>query len=136
MHFVRFFVSSSVRSRVVYEGISWFALSLSEADQKWLKKNARFAWAGKTQNGLWHIVEYKNLPLLHFLAEKFAHVRKKLYLCNRKGLRTLSVMEQYLYSVEELRASVEEGTRQIESGQYYTDAQVNRMLEQHHRQLA
>ena len=43
MHFVRFFVSSSVRSRVVYEGISWFALSPSEAAQKWLKKNARFA---------------------------------------------------------------------------------------------
>ena len=45
-------------------------------------------------------------------------------------------MEQYHYSVEELRASVEEGTRQVEQGQYYTDAQVDRMLELHHRQLA
>lgn len=45
-------------------------------------------------------------------------------------------MEQYLYSVEELRASVEEGTRQVEQGQYYTDAQVNWMLEHHNRQLA
>lgn len=45
-------------------------------------------------------------------------------------------MEQFPYSVEELRASVEEGTRQIENGQYYTDAQVNRMLEQRNRQLA
>ena len=38
-------------------------------------------------------------------------------------------MEQYLYSVEELRASVEEGTRQVERGQYYTDAQVGRKLQ-------
>ena len=45
-------------------------------------------------------------------------------------------MEQYLYTVEELRASVEEGTRQVERGQYYTDAQVDRMLEQRNRQLA
>jgi len=45
-------------------------------------------------------------------------------------------MEPLTYSVEELRASVEEGTRQIENGQYFTDAQVNRMLENHHRQLA
>ena len=45
-------------------------------------------------------------------------------------------MEQYLYSVEELRASVEEGTRQVEQGQYYTDAQVDYMLEQRYRQLA
>ncbi|MBQ0154296.1 MAG: hypothetical protein KBS70_05890 [Bacteroidales bacterium] len=45
-------------------------------------------------------------------------------------------MEQFPYSVEELRASVEEGTRQVENGQYYTDAQVNRMLEQRNRQLA
>lgn len=40
------------------------------------------------------------------------------------------------YSIEELQASVEEGTRQIEEGQYYTDAQVDRMLNNHHRQLA
>ena len=45
-------------------------------------------------------------------------------------------MDQYSYTVEELRASVEEGTRQVENGQYYTDAQVNRMLEQRFRQLA
>ena len=45
-------------------------------------------------------------------------------------------MEKYLYTVEELRASVEEGTRQVECGQYYTDAQVDRMLEQRNRQLA
>ena len=34
-------------------------------------------------------------------------------------------MKDYPYTVEELRASVEQGTRQIESGRYYTDAQVN-----------
>ncbi|MBR1878927.1 MAG: hypothetical protein IJ814_08015 [Paludibacteraceae bacterium] len=45
-------------------------------------------------------------------------------------------MEQYPYTVNELRASVEEGTRQVESGQYYTDAQVNRLLELRRRQLA
>ena len=45
-------------------------------------------------------------------------------------------MDQLVYTVEELRASVEEGTRQIENGQYFTDAQVDRMLENHHRQLA
>ena len=45
-------------------------------------------------------------------------------------------MERYPYSVEELRQSVEEGTRQIECGQYYTDAQVDYMLEQRYRQLA
>lgn len=44
-------------------------------------------------------------------------------------------MEQYLYSAEELRASVEEGTRQVEHGQYYTDEQVNWMLEQHNCQV-
>ena len=36
-------------------------------------------------------------------------------------------MEKSSYTVDELRASVEEGTRQIESGRYYTDAQVDRM---------
>ena len=45
-------------------------------------------------------------------------------------------MEQFGYTTEELRASVEEGTRQVENGQYYTDAQVTRMLEQRFRQLA
>ena len=45
-------------------------------------------------------------------------------------------MEQYAYTVDELRESVEEGTRQVENGQYYTDAQVNQMLEQRFRQLA
>ena len=45
-------------------------------------------------------------------------------------------MEQFGYSIEELRKSVEEGTRQVENGQYYTDAQVTRMLEQRFRQLA
>ena len=37
-------------------------------------------------------------------------------------------MEQYLYSVEELRASVEEGTRQVEQGQYYADAAAENYL--------
>ena len=46
------------------------------------------------------------------------------------------IMEQKTYTIDELRASVEEGTRQIERGQYFTDAQVNRMLENHRRQLA
>lgn len=45
-------------------------------------------------------------------------------------------MEQKPYTREELRESVEEGTRQIESGQYFTDAQVDYMLEQRYRQLA
>lgn len=45
-------------------------------------------------------------------------------------------MEQFGCTTEELRASVEEGTRQVENGQYYTDAQVTRMLEQRFRQLA
>lgn len=45
-------------------------------------------------------------------------------------------MELYPYTLEELRASVEEGTQQVENGQYYTDAQVNRMLEQRFFQLA
>ena len=37
-------------------------------------------------------------------------------------------MDHSAYTVEELRASVEEGTRQIENGQYFTDdAQVGRM---------
>ena len=45
-------------------------------------------------------------------------------------------MEQYLYTAEELRASVEEGTRQVEQGQYHTDAQVNWMLEHRNHQLA
>lgn len=45
-------------------------------------------------------------------------------------------MEQCPYTIEELRASVEDGTRQVEEGRYYTDAQVNRMLDHHYRQLA
>ena len=45
-------------------------------------------------------------------------------------------MKQYSDIVEELRKSVEEGTRQIEEGRYYTDAQVDYMLEQRYRQLA
>ena len=48
----------------------------------------------------------------------------------------IPLMEKSSYTIEELRASVEEGTRQIESGRYYTDAQVDRMLDIHHRQLA
>ena len=51
-------------------------------------------------------------------------------------LKNTIVMAQFLYDIEDLRASVEEGTRQIENGQYYTDAQVNRMLEIRYRQLA
>ena len=31
-------------------------------------------------------------------------------------------MELYPYTLEELRASVEEGTRQVENGQYLTDS--------------
>ena len=42
-------------------------------------------------------------------------------------------MEQCPYTIEELRASVEDGTRQVEEGRYYTDAQVNRMLDHHYR---
>ena len=45
-------------------------------------------------------------------------------------------MEHHMYTIEQLCASVEEGTRQVERGQYYTDAQVNWMLEQRNRQLA
>ena len=45
-------------------------------------------------------------------------------------------MEQFPYSLEELRASVEDGTRQVEEGLYYTDAQVDRMLQKHHLQVA
>ena len=50
--------------------------------------------------------------------------------------QTRQFMELYPYTLEELRASVEEGTQQVENGQYYTDAQVNRMLEQRFLQLA
>ena len=54
-----------------------------------------------------------------------------------KGLTNkLDNLELYPYTLEELRASVEEGTQQVENGQYYTDAQVNRMLEQRFLQLA
>ena len=75
---------------------------------------------------------------MYFVAQKFGGFKKKSYLCARKGSELLKfeIMEQYHYSVEELRASVEEGTRQVEQGQYYTDAQVNWMLEHHNRQLA
>ena len=45
-------------------------------------------------------------------------------------------MERFPYSIEELRASVEEGTRQVEEGRYYTDAQVTRMLKHRNLQLA
>ena len=45
-------------------------------------------------------------------------------------------MERNPYTIEELRASVEEGTRQVENGMYYTDAQVNRMLAQRRLQIA
>lgn len=34
-------------------------------------------------------------------------------------------MNDYSYTVEELRASVEQGTRQIESGHYYTETTIN-----------
>ena len=33
-------------------------------------------------------------------------------------------MNTLVHTTDELRASVEEGTRQVEAGQYYTDAQV------------
>lgn len=45
-------------------------------------------------------------------------------------------MEDYPYTIETLRASVEEGTRQVEEGRYYTDAQVEYMLKQRNLQLA
>ena len=45
-------------------------------------------------------------------------------------------MNTFMHSVDELRASVEEGTRQVEAGQYYTNAQVKRMIEQRNLQLA
>ena len=37
-------------------------------------------------------------------------------------------MNTHLHTVDELRASVEEGTRQVEAGQYFTDAEVKQML--------
>lgn len=37
-------------------------------------------------------------------------------------------MNTFLHTEAELRASVEEGTRQVEAGQFYTDAQVKQML--------
>jgi len=45
-------------------------------------------------------------------------------------------MKDQSYTIQELRASVEEGTRQIETGHYYTDAQVNNLLQQRRAQLA
>ena len=42
-------------------------------------------------------------------------------------------MNPLLHTVDELRASVEEGTRQVEAGQYYIDAEVKQMLD--HRNL-
>lgn len=39
-------------------------------------------------------------------------------------------MNTFLHTEDELRASVEEGTRQVEAGQYYTDAQVDNIF--HH----
>ncbi len=58
-----------------------------------------------------------------------------LYFCNRKT-QMFGIMNDYPYTVEELRASVEQGTRQIEYGHYYTDAQVNNLLQQRRTQLA
>ena len=66
-------------------------------------------------------------------------------ICQKKALplrlqrfnnKQLTIMNQFGYTVDELRASVEEGTRQVENGQYYTDAQVTNMLEQRLLQLA
>lgn len=45
-------------------------------------------------------------------------------------------MEQYPYSIEELRAGVEDATRQVESGHFYTNAEVNQMLQRHHLMIA
>ncbi len=53
-----------------------------------------------------------------------------------QNIQIFDVMNDYPYTVEELRASVEQGTRQIESGHYYTDAQVNNLLQQRRIQLA
>ena len=45
-------------------------------------------------------------------------------------------MNTFLHTEAELRASVEEGTRQVEAGQFYTDAQVKQMIHQRNLQLA
>ena len=60
---------------------------------------------------------------------------KKVVFLHRKA-QIFDVMNDYSYTVEELRASVEQGTQQIESGHYYTDAQVNNLLQQRRTQLA
>lgn len=65
------------------------------------------------------------MPFLEKLANIFAYIKKISYLCSRFEKR--AIMDQLVYTVEELRASVEEGTRQIENGQYLTDAQVKKM---------
>lgn len=54
----------------------------------------------------------------------------------RRKTQMSDIMKDYPYTVEELRASVEQGTQQIESGHYYTDAQVNKLLQQRRTQLA
>ena len=71
----------------------------------------------------------------HFFTKKFGNIKKKLYLCTRKQLKRTD-MNTFLHTEDELRASVEEGTRQVEAGQYYTDAQVKQMLHQRNLQLA
>jgi len=72
---------------------------------------------------------------LHFLTKKFGNVKNISYLCTRKQLKRTD-MNTFLHTEDELRASVEEGTRQVEAGQYYTDAQVKQMLHQRNLQLA
>ena len=72
---------------------------------------------------------------MHFLTKKFGNVKNISYLCTRKQLKRTD-MNTFLHTEDELRASVEEGTRQVEAGQYYTDAQVKQMLHQRNLQLA
>mgnify|MGYP007038243988 CR=1 FL=1 len=69
--------------------------------------------------------------LAHFAEAEFGNVNLLML-----KLKNNIVMNTFVHTTEELRASVEEGTRQVEAGQYYTDAQVKRMLDQRNLQLA
>ena len=69
--------------------------------------------------------------LTHFAEAEFGNV---ILLMLKQQKRT--DMNTFLHTEDELRASVEEGTRQVEAGQFYTDAQVKQMLHQRNLQLA
>lgn len=45
-------------------------------------------------------------------------------------------MNTQLHTIDELRASVEEGTRQVEAGQFFTDSEVKQMLAHRNLHLA